>query len=303
MSAARVLLAAFYTAEITSGIAHLHRNDIVWNDLKSENITVDKEGHVKLLDFGFASVGITSYDGNDGGLSSGVTGGTAYYYAPEAYGGLLNIGRYPAEFHELAHELAPPEGWSRNARVGKAVDWWALGCLLFEMLHMSTQTPFEPCMDGPGPMGTTVEFLEGVLKGWPGRRQEIRREEYPGLPADAISFMEELLNNNPTARLGTARRGEEVAAGTRRLMGHPFFTASLGPEFSWERLNTRVYRPPWRPVPKQIRRTGTVERAKGDIASTQQIDPRIVTAHPQLQGVCGAFGDLAGLCPIEHLNQ
>jgi protein kinase X len=44
----------FYTAEIVCAIEHLHAKGIVYRDLKPENILLDRDGHIKLTDFGFA---------------------------------------------------------------------------------------------------------------------------------------------------------------------------------------------------------------------------------------------------------
>ncbi|KAM9577387.1 cAMP-dependent protein kinase catalytic subunit PRKX isoform 5-T5 [Trichechus inunguis] len=44
----------FYSAEIVCAIEYLHSKEIVYRDLKPENILLDKEGHIKLTDFGFA---------------------------------------------------------------------------------------------------------------------------------------------------------------------------------------------------------------------------------------------------------
>lgn len=77
---------------------YLHNRNIIYRDLKPENILIDRQGYLKLTDFGFAKV------------CENVTYtlcGTPEYLAPEV---LLSKGH------------------------GKPVDWWCLGILIYEML-------------------------------------------------------------------------------------------------------------------------------------------------------------------------
>lgn len=46
----------FYTAEIVSAIEYLHHRSIVYRDLKPENLLLDRHGHLKITDFGFAKL-------------------------------------------------------------------------------------------------------------------------------------------------------------------------------------------------------------------------------------------------------
>ncbi|XP_060038679.1 cAMP-dependent protein kinase catalytic subunit PRKX [Erinaceus europaeus] len=88
----------FFAAEVVSALAYLHSRAIVYRDLKPENVLLDRQGHVKLADFGFAKK-----------LSdrTWTLCGTPEYLAPEI-------------IQSKGH--------------GKGVDWWALGILIFEML-------------------------------------------------------------------------------------------------------------------------------------------------------------------------
>ena len=54
--------ARFYAAEITLAFNYLHERNIVYRDLKPENLLLDSKGHIKITDFGFAKVIETRYD-------------------------------------------------------------------------------------------------------------------------------------------------------------------------------------------------------------------------------------------------
>mmetsp|Transcript_5741 Transcript_5741/g.3297 ORF Transcript_5741/g.3297 Transcript_5741/m.3297 type:complete len:105 (+) Transcript_5741:271-585(+) len=49
-------VALFYVTEIICALDYLHSFNIAYRDLKPENLLIDKEGHIKITDFGFAKV-------------------------------------------------------------------------------------------------------------------------------------------------------------------------------------------------------------------------------------------------------
>lgn len=107
-------LARFYAAQIILALEYLHKHNIVYRDLKPENVFIDHVGYIKLGDFGFAKV-----------LGSGnrtyTFCGTPGYVAPE------NV-------------LA--QGYNNS------VDWWGLGVLLYVLL--TGRQPFSsPKTDDP----------------------------------------------------------------------------------------------------------------------------------------------------------
>uniref|UniRef100_A0A7S3N9E4 Protein kinase domain-containing protein n=1 Tax=Euplotes harpa TaxID=151035 RepID=A0A7S3N9E4_9SPIT len=70
-------VARFLIAEIILAIEYLHKNDIIYRDLKPNNILIDHEGHVKITDFGLAKEGMIGMESTD------TFCGSPAYLAPE----------------------------------------------------------------------------------------------------------------------------------------------------------------------------------------------------------------------------
>ena len=100
--------ARFYVAEILLAMDYMHQSGIIYRDLKPENVLLDEEGHICLSDFGLSKVGLSE------GERTLTFCGTPQYLAPE---------------------IIKREGHD------KAVDYWSLGAMLFNML--SGSTPFQ----------------------------------------------------------------------------------------------------------------------------------------------------------------
>jgi serine/threonine protein kinase len=93
--------AKFYICEITLALGELHKKDIIFRDLKPDNIVIDREGHAMLTDFGLSREGV-----NEKHIAKSFCGSIAY----------------------LAPEMLNRKGH------GKAVDWYLLGVCFYEML-------------------------------------------------------------------------------------------------------------------------------------------------------------------------
>ena len=91
----------FYTSQILLAIEYLHNNGYIYRDLKPENILIDKDGNVKLTDFGLSKMVL-----NDKSTTDTICG-TPEYLAPEIF---------------------------RQQSYTKCVDWFSFGILLYEMI-------------------------------------------------------------------------------------------------------------------------------------------------------------------------
>ena len=223
--------ARFYTASATLAIGHLHRRGVVYRDLKLENILLDAQGFIKLCDFGFARA-----IGKCGGRTF-TRCGTDDYMSPEL---LLGHG------------------------VSYACDWWALGVLLYEVLH-----GFPPFTDTESDRITHRNILRGVITYAPGS---------PASP-DARSIIAALCTSTEADRLGSSAHvhdeiSEEGNGGAEQVQAHTWF----GADFDWVSLVNLTVQPPWRPPLKSALDTsffdaeGSLEQA-GEASAASSSSP------------------------------
>ncbi|XP_018301415.1 serine/threonine-protein kinase N isoform X4 [Mycetomoellerius zeteki] len=178
--------AVFYSACVVLGLQYLHENRIIYRDLKLDNLLLDTEGYVKIADFGLCKEGMGFGD------RTGTFCGTPEFLAPE----VLTETSYT-----------------------RAVDWWGLGVLIFEML----------VGESPFPGDDEEEVFDSIVN------DEVRYPRF--LSLEAIAIMRRLLRKNPERRLGSSERDAED------VKKQAFFR-----HIAWDDLLLRRVKPPFVPV-------------------------------------------------------
>lgn len=145
----------FYTIEVVLALEFLHSKNIVYRDLKLDNVLLDQSGHIKVADYGLCKVNMPF------GATTCTFCGTPEFMAPE----ILEDQKY-----------------------GRAVDWWALGVLIYQMVL--GQSPFKGADD--------TEIFEAILE------DELLFP--PTLPRTTVSILQKLLTRDPVFRLGGSSR-------------------------------------------------------------------------------------------------
>ncbi len=158
--------ARFLTAVLVAALENMHEMGVVYRDLKPQNVLIDDTGYPMLTDFGFSK--ILSLKGAE---IPGLPPQTISFVGTPAY---------------MAPELL------KRKYYDEAVDWWALGILVYEVLL--GDVPY----DDHG--GNYEKLLRGMDKGL------VFPEGFNPITRD---FIEALLHRNPDERLG-ANGVEEV---------------------------------------------------------------------------------------------
>ncbi|KAF7635819.1 hypothetical protein Mgra_00004731 [Meloidogyne graminicola] len=179
--------ACFYAACVLLGLEFLHTNKIVYRDLKLDNLILDREGYVKLADFGLCKEGMGPND------RTSTFCGTPEFLAPE----VLTENSYT-----------------------RAIDWWGLGVLIFEMLVG------EPPFSG----ADEEEIFDSIVN------DEVHYPQF--LSIESIAIMRRLMRKKPEKRLGAS---EEDA---KEIKKQRFFVHI---QWEWEKLLNKQIKPKFVP--------------------------------------------------------
>ncbi|KAG8527599.1 uncharacterized protein KY384_007752 [Bacidia gigantensis] len=189
--------AQFYAAEVCLALKYFHENGVIYRDLKLDNILLTLDGHIKIADYGLCKEDMWY------GSNTSTFCGTPEFMAPEI---LL------------------------DKKYGRAVDWWAFGVLIYQMLLQ--QSPFRGEDED--------EIYDAILADEP---------LYPiHMPRDSVSILQKLLTREPELRLGSG------PTDAQEVMSQPFFKT-----ISWEDVRDKRMPPPFRPEIKNATDTSNFD--------------------------------------------
>jgi serine/threonine protein kinase len=190
--------AQFYAAEVCLALKYFHENGVIYRDLKLDNILLTLDGHIKIADYGLCKEDMWY------GSTTSTFCGTPEFMAPEI---LL------------------------DKKYGRAVDWWAFGVLIYQMLLQ--QSPFRGEDED--------EIYDAILADEP---------LYPiHMPRDSVSILQKLLTREPELRLGSG------PGDAQEIMSHAFFKGVNWDDVYHKRLPT-----PFKPAIKDAKDTSNFDQ-------------------------------------------
>lgn len=218
--------ARFYAAEVVVGLEYLHCLGIIYRDLKPENILLQKDGHVVLTDFDLSI--LTSCKPQVMKHASPSKRRRSRDQLPPTF--VAEPSTQSNSFVGTEEYIAPEViiGGGHSS----AIDWWALGILLYEMLY--GRTPFR----GKNRQRTFANTLHKDLT-------------FPSsIPVSlaARQLIHGLLHRDPAYRMGSI-------IGANEIKQHPFFHG-----INWPLI--RCMTPPELEVPLQLIRRESDSKAK-----------------------------------------
>ncbi|KAL2157071.1 hypothetical protein VTH06DRAFT_7052 [Thermothelomyces fergusii] len=189
--------AQFYAAEVCLALKYFHENGVIYRDLKLDNILLTLDGHIKIADYGLCKEDMWY------GSTTSTFCGTPEFMAPEI---LL------------------------DKKYGRAVDWWAFGVLIYQMLLQ--QSPFRGEDED--------EIYDAILADEP---------LYPiHMPRDSVSILQKLLTREPELRLGSG------PTDAQEVMSQPFFR-----NINWDDIFHKRVAPPFLPQIKSATDTSNFD--------------------------------------------
>jgi len=147
-----------YCSQILLAIEALHNRNIIYRDLKPDNVVIDIDGNALLTDFGLSREGVKKSE--------------------------LGAKSFCGSYAYLAPEMLEKKGH------GKAVDWYLLGVVLYEMV---TGLP-------PYYADDKTELFDNIKT----NELDLSEEVTKNLSPSCVDILRQLLHKDPHIRLGTA---------------------------------------------------------------------------------------------------